>query len=116
MYNPFKSKSKQTQTTTFQTQQLQTEQTKNTIQFHTEEMQQTSSVNIQSEAEQKHGIFDKQDNVYGIQKSEIRNNYSDERLDAFHENLKMNVSYDRKPDWKLSKKAGVRIIESTPFH
>ena len=64
---------------------------------------------MQSEAAQKHGVFDKQeakqDNVYGIQKSEIRNNYSDERLDAFHENLKMNVSYDRKPDWTLSKKA-----------
>lgn len=105
MYNPFKSKSKQTQTATFQTQQLQTEQTEHTMQFHTEEMQQTSSVNMQSTVPQKHGVFDKQQNVYGIQKTEIRNNFSDERVDAFHENLKMNVSYDRKPDWKLSKKA-----------
>lgn len=105
MYNPFKSKSKQTQTTTFQTQQLQTEQAQNTTQFHREEMQQTSSVNMQPTTTQKHGVFDKQNNVYGIKQSEIRNNYSDERLDAFHENLKMNVSYDRKPDWTLSKKA-----------
>ena len=49
-------------------------------------------------ADRKSSVFDKakKEDVYALPKSRVRDNFSDERVDAFHDVLRVNSEYDSK--------------------
>lgn len=94
MTNPFKSQTKQKQTTVFQTQQVIEQQNKVMAQpmamaRKKKSVSWTSSV-------KKNSVFDKpkSESVYTLPETEVKHNYSDERMDAFQENLSCNIDAD----------------------
>lgn len=124
----FKSATKHAQTTTSQTMQIQQQQTETAKQMQREEMQNTKTSAFQPKSAHKSSIFDKSKedeasktkSVYTLPKSEVRNNFSDERLDAFQENLRYNVSLDKQyrissdksPDLQKAFDSMMNAIES----
>lgn len=89
---------KEKETTTFLTQHAELNTTATATHVQTTAPVHETQERTELKSANKSSVFDKnkKEDVYAFSKSEVRNNYSDERADAFQENLLFNVELDQK--------------------
>lgn len=89
---------RQAETTTFLTEHVELNTTATTTHVQTVDLMHETQERTELKYANKNSAFDKtkKEDVYALSKSEVRNNYSDKRADAFQGNLLFNVNLDQK--------------------
>ena len=96
MSDPTVIQAQKTKTTTLQTGQMMEQQQVAAQPLHLDALDQTTKKPSWTSSVKKNSLFDKpkSESVYTLPQSEVHHNYSDERLDAFQENLSYNITLD----------------------